>query len=76
MLAGILVCKVELVHAIVLTNGIPVFQVLPKPLKGEPAHAEIHFYGEIKKEEFLEHRLSLQRALGTLVEPRILDEAA
>ena len=76
LLAGVLACKVERVHAIVSADGIPVFQVLAKPLDGQAGHAEIHFKGAIKKEDFLEHRLALQQVLGKLSAPEILDEAA
>lgn len=76
LLAGVLLCKVTEVHVIGDAAGTEVFQVLPKPLDGQPGHAEIHFKSPIKKEDFLEHRLALQRALGKLVDASILDAAA
>ncbi|WP_146011419.1 hypothetical protein [Xanthomonas arboricola] len=76
MLAGILMARVGGIHGITKGDGSQIFQVLPKPLEGQPGHAEIHFKNQVRKEDFLEGRLDLARTLGPLADARELDRAA
>lgn len=76
LLAGVLVARVEMIHQIGGQACARPFNVLKAPVEGEPGHAEIRFNGDVSKEVFLEFRLELQRALGQLREPAILDQVA
>ncbi len=76
VLAGVLVARVDAIHAIGIEQGSQVFEVRSVPIPGQPGHAEIHFKTTLLKEDFLELRMDLQRALGKLQAPEILDIAA
>lgn len=75
-LEGVLVANVTDIHGISCPNAGQIFEVLAKPNNGDPGHAEVHFKAKLKKDEFLEHRLALQKVLGRLVDAAVLDEAA
>lgn len=75
-LVGALVAKVSDIQSISCEEGAQIFEVLAKPVTGDPGHVEVHFKGDIKKHVFLEHRQKLQAVLGAIVDPAVLDEAA
>lgn len=73
-LAGVLIARVALINVIEDECGRQIFRVLKTPTEAQPAHAEIRIADHCEKHDLLKFRVALSDALGTLQDPRALDE--